>query len=69
MLDGTGPRGWGRFGDSAALGYEQDGERYDTQVLRVGVRSVLHHLKNLGFIADTDQERIENELLSISGWW
>ena len=44
------------------------GVREVAQVLRVGVRSVLHHLKNLGFIADTDQERIENELLSISGW-
>ena len=30
VVDGAGPRGYGRFGDTAALGYEQDGERYDT---------------------------------------
>ena len=30
VVDGSGPRGYGRFGDTAALGYEQDGERYDT---------------------------------------
>ena len=43
------------------------GVREMAQVLQAGVRSVLHHLKNLGFIADTDQQRIENEILSISG--
>ena len=30
VVDGSGPRGYGRFGDTAARGYEQDGERYDT---------------------------------------
>ena len=30
VLDGTGPRGWGRLGDGAALDYEHNGERYDT---------------------------------------
>ena len=30
VMDGSRPRGSGRFGDTAALGYEQDGERYDT---------------------------------------
>ena len=39
-----------------------DGVREVANVLEVGVPSVLHHIKNLGFISETDQDRIENEI-------
>ena len=41
-----------------------DGVREAARVLQVGVPSLLHHLKNTGFIADADLERIEDELIS-----
>ena len=41
-----------------------DGVREAARVLQIGVPSLLHHLKNTGFIADADLERIEDELIS-----
>ena len=37
-----------------------------TRELCVGVRSVLSHLKNLGFISEVDQQLIDNEILLLS---
>ena len=40
-----------------------EGVREAARVLETGVRALLHHLCNTGFITDTDRERIEDEIL------
>ena len=42
------------------------GVREAAQVLETGVASLLHHLRNTGYIAETDRERIEDELFARS---
>ena len=40
------------------------GVREAAHVLEAGVASLLHHLRNTGFITETDRERIEDELFA-----
>ena len=40
-----------------------DGVRAAARVLEVGIPSLLHHLRNTGFIGDPELERIEDEIL------
>ena len=41
-----------------------EGVRATARVLEVGIPSLLHHLRNTGFIGDADRERIEDEIVS-----
>lgn len=44
----------------------KEGVREAAYVLETSVDALLHHLRNTGFITDTDRERIEDEMLSPS---
>ena len=40
--------------------------RQAAYVLETSVDALLHHLRNTGFITDSDRERIEDEIISPS---
>ena len=44
----------------------KQGVREAAYVLETSIDALLHHLRNTGFITDTDRERIEDEMLSPS---